>query len=236
LQYVDNILAGTIADGGMVVVNSSTPGHLQIGYMRFTPLSGAGNILILQFISLSRGNSLITITNFLFNTTPITSINNGKVTINEIITPISNEIIPSISTKTITIPDVNIISELEVEIPIYTSELKTENNIKEVSFNFSYSYGLLVYDRYIIENTLFSGSTVDITTSSPGILQIKIKSASTITGNGQIIKLRFKVLQNGTTPIQISDFKYGTTNVTNIEGVIKLTVDQLKYYAVKIRH
>lgn len=87
LQYVDKLLTGTIADDGSVVVNSSTPGHLQISYMTSTPLTGAGNILKLQFNTLAEGTSPITISNFIYNTTAVTSIANGTVTINENIPP-----------------------------------------------------------------------------------------------------------------------------------------------------
>ncbi len=87
LQYTDKSLAGTIVDGGSVVVNSSTPGHLQISYMTSTPLTGAGNILKLQFNTLAEGASPLTISNFLYNTTAVTSITNGTVTINENIPP-----------------------------------------------------------------------------------------------------------------------------------------------------
>ncbi|NOU17000.1 MAG: T9SS type A sorting domain-containing protein [Bacteroidales bacterium] len=87
LQYADKSLTGTIADGGSVVVNSSTAGHLQISYMTSTPLSGAGNILKLQFNTLAEGTSSLTISNFLYNTTAVTSITNGTITINENIPP-----------------------------------------------------------------------------------------------------------------------------------------------------
>jgi len=87
LQYSDKTLVGTLAEGGSVVINSSTPGNLQVSYMNSNPLSGAGDILKLHFNTLEAGTSPVTISNFLYNTTPVTSITNGTITINENIPP-----------------------------------------------------------------------------------------------------------------------------------------------------
>ncbi|MBI4647079.1 MAG: hypothetical protein HY738_10940, partial [Bacteroidia bacterium] len=80
LQYISNSLTGTIADGGSVVVNSSTPGNLAISYMTTTPLNGEGAILNLQFNPLQMGTSKLIISDFLYNTDTITDITNGSIT------------------------------------------------------------------------------------------------------------------------------------------------------------
>jgi hypothetical protein len=84
LQYVGNSLVGTIAAGGSVIVNSSTPGHLIIGYMKPSQLTVAGEILKLQFNALAVGNVPLTISNFKYNKTPVICITNGSVTIKPI--------------------------------------------------------------------------------------------------------------------------------------------------------
>jgi hypothetical protein len=87
LEYVDKKLDQTIAIDGSVVVNSATPGHLLVSYMRLASLSGEGNILKLKFNTLETGTSPITISNFLYNTKPVTAITNGVITINENVPP-----------------------------------------------------------------------------------------------------------------------------------------------------
>ena len=80
LQYISSNLTGTIASGGNVVVNSSTPGKLLISYMTSTPLIGTGNLLKLKFQPLQFGTSQLAISNFLYNTDTITNTHNGNYT------------------------------------------------------------------------------------------------------------------------------------------------------------
>jgi uncharacterized protein (TIGR02145 family) len=87
LQYLDKSLTGTIAEGGTVVINSSTPGHLLISYMKSIPLSGAGTILKLQFKGIAYGNSPLTVSNFFYNSNSVTDITNGSASITDITPP-----------------------------------------------------------------------------------------------------------------------------------------------------
>lgn len=81
LQYVNNLLTGTIAQNGSVSVNSNIEGILNVSYMTTTPLVGSGAILKLQFNPVQTGITNLTVSDFLYNTDTITNINNAVITI-----------------------------------------------------------------------------------------------------------------------------------------------------------
>jgi len=86
LQYLNKSLVGTIADNGTVLVNETTSGNLAVSYMTTNHLQGSGNILNLQFNAINVGNAPITISNFLYNNTSVTT-NNGAITVQDITPP-----------------------------------------------------------------------------------------------------------------------------------------------------
>ena len=81
IKYLNYDLAGTIAIGGVVNVNSTTSGLLHISYMSTAPLVGSGSILKLRFTTLAMGTSPLVVTNFLYNTLNVINISDGSVNI-----------------------------------------------------------------------------------------------------------------------------------------------------------
>lgn len=78
--YVSNNLLGTLNPSGNVVVNSSKNGKLSISYMTQTALSGAGSLVKLKFkANKNTGNGIFGLSNFLYNTTAITSLKSDTV-------------------------------------------------------------------------------------------------------------------------------------------------------------
>jgi hypothetical protein len=81
LEYTGYNLEGTIAEGGELAVNTSTSGQLAVSYMRETPLVGSGELINFHFDVISDGVSPLTISNFMYNETSVTSITNGQITV-----------------------------------------------------------------------------------------------------------------------------------------------------------
>jgi hypothetical protein len=78
--YVSNNLVGTLNPSGNVVVNSSKNGKLSISYMTQTALIGAGSLVKLKFkANKVTGNGVFGLSNFLYNTTAITSLKSDTV-------------------------------------------------------------------------------------------------------------------------------------------------------------
>ncbi len=88
--YLSNNLVGTLNSTGNVVVNSTKNGKLSISYMSQTALNGVGSLLKLKFKSNNTlGQGIFGLSNFLYNTTAITSLKSDTVTTIDGIPPIA---------------------------------------------------------------------------------------------------------------------------------------------------
>ena len=83
LTYVSYETDNLISDGSMLAINDATPGTIQVGCASSAYFIGAGSILDIQFSIDAVGNSGLNISDFLFNTTPITNLTDGSIVINE---------------------------------------------------------------------------------------------------------------------------------------------------------
>jgi hypothetical protein len=90
LQYTGNTITGTIAAGGSTVVNTVSSGILIVSYMNSNSISGAGNILKLQFKALDFDTTYVNLSDFYYNTTPITNLKNSVVIIADTVAPRAN--------------------------------------------------------------------------------------------------------------------------------------------------
>ncbi len=78
--YEGNNLVGTLNSNGTVVVNSTKKGKLNISYMSQTALNGAGSLVKLKFKANNKvGQGIFSLSNFLYNTTNITSLKSDTV-------------------------------------------------------------------------------------------------------------------------------------------------------------
>ncbi|MEN8157249.1 MAG: T9SS type A sorting domain-containing protein [Bacteroidota bacterium] len=87
LDYTGFSLAGTLAEGGTVEVNTGTPGRLSVGYMNSTAITGAGDILLLQFNSLVVDTTDLLISNAWLNNIPVEDLTPAAVIIAETAPP-----------------------------------------------------------------------------------------------------------------------------------------------------
>lgn len=87
LEFDHELLYGTIAENGTVVVNPVADGQLQISYMTTVPLAGSGPILKLVFNTIADGFAYMNISEFLYNTTSVSNIINAGTNILENIQP-----------------------------------------------------------------------------------------------------------------------------------------------------
>lgn len=83
LEYTGHSLAGTLADGGTLVSNTDVAGIVSVAYMNSTAITGAGDILTLQFNSLEPDTTEVFITNAFLNDTPVLELTHATVIIRE---------------------------------------------------------------------------------------------------------------------------------------------------------
>ena len=82
LEYISTSLSGTIAEGGIVNVNTNSESSFNMGYMRTTPISssGSGDLVKIKFKVIDCGISGIKISNFKFNNIDVKNIQNAYIT------------------------------------------------------------------------------------------------------------------------------------------------------------
>ena len=86
--YIGSNLVGTLNSAGSVDINTSKKGLLKVGYMTQTALNGAGNLVKLKFKANNTvGQGIFGLSNFLYNTTTITSLKSDTVTTLDAIPP-----------------------------------------------------------------------------------------------------------------------------------------------------
>ena len=83
LEYTGNTVAGTLAEGGTVALNSADAGKVSVSYMNTSAITGAGEILVLQFNSLAVGTSDLVLSNAYLNNTSVQDLTGGTVIITE---------------------------------------------------------------------------------------------------------------------------------------------------------
>lgn len=87
LEYTGITVAGTLADGGTVVVNPAVDGRLLVGYMNTSAITGTGAILVVQFNSLVPDTTNLFISNAYLNTIPVLDLIPGMVIVSETAPP-----------------------------------------------------------------------------------------------------------------------------------------------------
>ncbi len=86
--YVGNNVVGTLNSNGTVDVNTSKKGLIKLGYMSQTGLNGAGSLVKLKFKANDKvGQGIFNLSNFLFNTTNITSLKSDTVNTMDVTPP-----------------------------------------------------------------------------------------------------------------------------------------------------
>ncbi len=87
LAYTGYSLAGTLAEGGSVVINDEINGSLSVGYMNTTAIIGSGEILQLQFDALALDSTDLLISSAYLNSTPVVDLTQGTVIVTEVAPP-----------------------------------------------------------------------------------------------------------------------------------------------------
>lgn len=83
LEYTGISLEGTLSEGGTMAVNDQVPGRLSIGYMNTSAITGAGDLLHIQFNALSMDTTVITLSRAYLNSIPVTDLTPGTLIIHE---------------------------------------------------------------------------------------------------------------------------------------------------------
>ncbi|MEA1972825.1 MAG: T9SS type A sorting domain-containing protein, partial [Candidatus Cloacimonadota bacterium] len=155
------------------------------------------------------GNSDLSITEFLYNATIIEDISDGEVVI-------TGEGIGDIEDATISVSSSEVNFGDEINIAISTSELATYWGVISYQFNLAYDSSIVEYDSYNLAETLSDGGMLTINDSNPGELIVGFMTTIPLSGEGTLLNIDFTVVSGGESSLNISEFMYNTTYITNI--------------------
>ncbi|MDF1549461.1 MAG: cohesin domain-containing protein [Bacteroidales bacterium] len=212
IEYTGYSLVGTIPENnGIFAINPATPGLLRIACAGVVPFVGEGSILKLQFNSISCGSTSLEMSDFLFNTTPISELNNGNVTVDFDVT--------------ITASDANINVGDNFTNTISSTFIPSACGASSFSINLSYDNTKIEYTGYNLTGTIDPGATVSINSDTMGTLIINQTSSAPISGSGELVDLEFTSIDAGTSSIKINQFKYDDKLFTDfVDGQITSTL------------
>ncbi len=100
-------------------------------------------------------------------------------------------------------------------IAINTSTLSLAQGFTSYHFTMTYNSNYISYQSYSQMATI-SGQGVVNVTNTPGVLNVNYSGNGILTGSGLLIILNFTAIQEGTTPITITQFQYNNTDITGI--------------------
>ena len=111
-----------------------------------------------------------------------------------------------------------------MEIPIYSSIIKTSNNVVSYQMRVNYDASMLEYTDFSLNNTIAKGGAITINNSIQGALIISYMGTTPLNGMGPIIKLIFEPQQLGKSDIMIFDCLYNVDTIPKLKNG-SITID-----------
>lgn len=199
VEFIGVEIDGTISENGDIAVNDLEPGVLSVGWYSAFPIHGAGDLVKFQFKVIMPGDSPLEVSDFIYDTTNITNINHGHITG-----------LVELDTSVITASSADVYHLEDVTVDIQTSEMLPEWNVTAYEFDLEYDESILEYQGFSIENTVSEEGSAIVNADVPGLLQVGWYSVTALAGEGDLIKLHFKAVEVGHSPIDFVEFIYNT--------------------------
>ena len=214
IDFVGYELDDTISEGGTLSVNDQND-IITLGLMTTEPLTGSGTLLKLEFSAISTGFSELNSTDFLYNTTPITDLNEGLVTVT------GNG--PFLEDSEITVSNHEVEPGNNFDVTISTSELLSEWNVTAYQFELNFDSEIIDFVGYELDDTISEGGTLSVNDQND-IITVGLMTTEPLTGSGTLLNLEFSAISTGFSELNPTDFLYNTTPITDLnEGLVTVT-------------
>ncbi|MDP8221701.1 MAG: C10 family peptidase [Candidatus Stygibacter frigidus] len=198
---------------GNILAYESTPGEITVAYANAMPISGAGDLVILNFNAVSEGTSSLDIGNFRYNTYDITNIISGEVNIIAY-SPFQD--------VTITAGSGNVTVDNELVIPISTTMMTSDMGAISFQFDLDFNPELLSFTSFSLGDVPGPGNFI-ANEASPGVVSVAYANVMPITGEGVLCNLVFTGEAEGTSALDLNEFKYNSTYLTNlVDGSVNI--------------
>jgi len=208
---------------GNILAYESTPGEITVAYANAMPISGVGNLVILNFNASAEGTSSLDISSFRYNTYDVTNIVPSEVNI-AALSPFQEVVI--------TTGSANGAIGNSVEIPVSTTELTGDMGAVSFQFNLTYDNSLLTFDSFLLGEVPNPGNLI-ANESSPGVISVAYANVMPVTGEGNLCYLIFTADAAGTSNLVLDEFKYNSTYLSNlVNGSIMISAVQYPDWSI----
>jgi len=191
---------------GNILAYESTPGEITVAYANAMPISGAGNLVILNFNAVAEGTSNLDISNFRYNTYDIINIIPGEVNI-VAYNPFQN--------VTITAGSGNVTVGNTLEIPVSTTMMTSDMGAISFQFDIDFDPALLSFTSFSLGDIPSPGNFI-ANEASPGVVSVAYANVMPIAGEGVLCNLVFTGEAEGTSALDLNEFKYNSTYLSNL--------------------
>jgi len=223
LEYLGASVDGTIAAGGDLIVDTSTPGYLNISWNRDNPLFGGGQLLNVHFHSVEPGDYLFIPVDMSYNGQILTNVDPLMISIDAAVDNLAES---TISLSNAMHVGYNTLATMNVN----TSYLPPSWNVTHYEFDLSYDPEKVQFNDLVLDETLSAeASEIDAELLSPGLVHVSCATDSPISGQmSLLIKLRFLAIGNSSsnvaTVVSMSNFMYNDTPIASApNGIIVLS-------------
>ncbi len=204
----------TMLDGATINTTILQPGRIAFTVNSATALFGAGTLLKIKFQPFVPGGYGFNLTDFAFNTSPITLITQTTIIVTADITEPQNSVIDLLNAM-------HVVYNQIATMPITTTFIMPSWNVLTASFTINYPADKVSWEGYDAIGCMSENATITVNSSVPGSLTIDINFPALLMGSGNLIKLQFRATGNTSsvelvtiTPV---DFYYGSIPVQNLQ-------------------
>ena len=191
---------------GNILAYESTPGEITVAYANAMPISGAGNLVILNFNAVAEGTSSLDISNFRYNTYDIINIIPGEVNIT-VYSPFQ-EVVITAGSGNVTVGNT-------LEIPVSTTMMTSDMGAISFQFDIDFDPALLSFTSFSLGDVPSPGNFI-ANEASPGVISVAYANVMPITGEGVLCNLVFTGEAEGTSALDLNEFKYNSTYLSNL--------------------
>ncbi|MCF7911157.1 MAG: tandem-95 repeat protein [Candidatus Cloacimonetes bacterium] len=211
IQY-EGISLGEMPLPANLIANEFEPGTLRVAYANYLNISGAGNLVIIEFSAISAGETILDLYDFKYNSTFLLDGNlvDGNVEV-VVPNPFSDVVI------TVDSPEVGL--EENFNLSILTSELTSDMGAISFQFALLYDVSMMTYaGSYALGDVPNPGNLIANETE-PGVIIVGYANVMPITGAGTLCSLEFSPEGiEGEALASLDYFRYNSANLLNLEA------------------
>jgi Big-like domain-containing protein/K319-like protein/type IX secretion system substrate protein/PKD domain-containing protein len=211
IQY-EGVALGEMPLPASLIANEFAPGILRVAYANYLNISGAGNLVTIEFSAIGEGETALDLYDFKYNSTFLDDNNliDGNVTV-VVPNPFSDVVI------TVDSPEVGLVEDFD--LAVLTSDLTTVMGGISFQFELLYDTEMMIFTgSYSLGDVPNPGNLIANETE-PGVIIVGYANVSPIVGEGSLCTLEFSPAgEEGEAVASVGYFRYNSFNLLNLEA------------------